>query len=177
MTLFSIFFLRLSHSLIVSLSLSLCSLVLSLSFGTISLSLSLCVVLSLEESSLKHETCIQTHRAQTSPQHMDVFQEDESDEESGIAPASNNGAQSESSHDESSSSLSDDEDHADRAVASSDGGASHAAETESGHQVHEETDEQSMDRESIENSPDQFRDTPAFRKGRSVPVLSLERIT
>ena len=120
---------------------------------------------------------MQKHRAPTSPQHMDVFQEDESDEESGIAPASNNGAQSESSHDESSSSLSDDEDHGGRAVPSSDGGVSHATETESGHEVNESTDVQSMDRDSIENSPDQFRDSPAFRKGRSVPVLSLERIS
>ena len=120
---------------------------------------------------------MQKHRAPTSPQHMDVFQEDESDEESGIAPASNNGAQSESSHDESSSSLSDDEDHGGRAVPSSDGGVSHATETESGHEVNESTDVQSMVRDSIENSPDQFRDSPAFRKGRSVPVLSLERIT
>ena len=112
---------------------------------------------------------MQTHRVPTSPQHMHVSQGDESDEESGSAPASNNGAQSESSHDDSSSSLSDDEDHAGRAVASRDGGASHAAETESGHQVHEATDEQSMDRESIENSPDQFRDSSAFTDTFCIP--------
>jgi hypothetical protein len=87
---------------------------------------------------------MQTHRAPTSPEHMDVLQEHQSDQEAGVAPPSNNGAQSELSHDESVSSVSDDEAHADRAVTSSCGGVSDVPESECGHEVNPGTDDQSM---------------------------------
>ena len=157
--------LSLSHCLSVSLFLSLsCSL-----FGTISLSLSLSVLLTLPESFLKHETCMQTHRAPTSPEHMDVLQEHQSDQEAGAPPDSSNCAQSELSHDESVSSTSDDEAHADRVVTTSGGGVSGIPESECDHEVNPGTDDQSMDRDSSHNSPVQFRHSPVLTDTVGIP--------
>ena len=125
--------------------------------------------MTLPESFLKHETCMQTHRAPTSPEHMDVLQEHQSDQEAGAPPASSNGAQSELSHDESVSSTSDDEAHADRVVTTSGGGVCDIPESECDHEVNPGTDDQSMDCDSSHNSPVQFRHSPVLTDTVGIP--------